>query len=59
MSRKVLLIDDEAGFTELLKMNLEKSGDFDGCYQKIYDAGIRLFPADEAHWQIAQFLLHI
>ncbi len=29
MSKKVLLVDDEAGFTELLKMNLEKSGDFE------------------------------
>lgn len=29
MARKVLLIDDEAGFTQLLKMNLEKSGDFE------------------------------
>lgn len=29
MAKKVLLIDDEAGFTELLKMNLEKSGDFE------------------------------
>ncbi len=29
MSKKVLLVDDEAGFTELLKMNLEKSGDYE------------------------------
>ncbi len=29
MARKILLIDDEAGFTQLLKMNLEKSGDFE------------------------------
>ncbi len=29
MAKKVLLVDDEAGFTELLKMNLEKSGDFE------------------------------
>jgi len=29
MAHKVLLIDDEAGFTELLKMNLEKSGDYE------------------------------
>jgi len=28
MSKKVLLIDDEAGFTNLLKMNLERSGDY-------------------------------
>ncbi|MCB1206214.1 MAG: response regulator [Verrucomicrobiae bacterium] len=26
MARKILLVDDEAGFTELLKMNLERSG---------------------------------
>ena len=29
MSKKVLLVDDEAGFTELLKMNLEKSGGYE------------------------------
>ncbi|MAS92440.1 MAG: response regulator [Verrucomicrobiales bacterium] len=29
MARKVLLIDDESGFTELLKMNLEKSGAYE------------------------------
>jgi len=29
MARKILLVDDEAGFTQLLKMNLEKSGDFE------------------------------
>lgn len=29
MSKKILLIDDEAGFTELLKMNLERAGDFE------------------------------
>ncbi len=29
MPRKILLVDDEAGFTQLLKMNLEKSGDFE------------------------------
>lgn len=29
MAHKVLLIDDEAGFTELLKMNLEKGGEFE------------------------------
>lgn len=29
MSKKVLLVDDEAGFTQLLKMNLEKSGGYE------------------------------
>lgn len=29
MAHKILLIDDEAGFTELLKMNLEKTGKFE------------------------------
>lgn len=29
MSKKVLLVDDEAGFTELLKINLEKTGKFE------------------------------
>ncbi len=29
MAKKVLVIDDEAGFTKLLKMNLEKSGEFE------------------------------
>jgi len=29
MPKKILLIDDEAGFTELLKMNLERAGDFE------------------------------
>jgi CheY-like chemotaxis protein len=29
MARKILLVDDEAGFTELLKMNLERSGAFE------------------------------
>ena len=28
MAHKVLVIDDEAGFTKLLKMNLEKDGQF-------------------------------
>lgn len=30
---KALLIDDEAGFTQLLKMNLEKSGRFEVAIQ--------------------------
>jgi CheY-like chemotaxis protein len=29
MARKILLVDDEAGFTELLKMNLERSGGYE------------------------------
>jgi CheY-like chemotaxis protein len=29
MARKILLVDDEVGFTELLKMNLERSGAFE------------------------------
>jgi len=29
MAKKILLIDDEAGFTELLKMNLERTGSFE------------------------------
>ena len=29
MARKILLIDDEAGFTVLLKMNLVKSGGYE------------------------------
>jgi len=29
MAKKVLLVDDEAGFTQLLKMNLEKSGGYE------------------------------
>ena len=29
MSKKVLLVDDEAGFTKLLKMNLEKNGEYE------------------------------
>ncbi|MDF1738110.1 MAG: response regulator [Verrucomicrobiales bacterium] len=29
MANKVLLVDDEAGFTQLLKMNLEKSGGYE------------------------------
>ncbi|MCB1086525.1 MAG: response regulator [Verrucomicrobiae bacterium] len=29
MAHKVLVIDDEAGFTKLLKMNLEKGGEFE------------------------------
>jgi CheY-like chemotaxis protein len=29
MARKILLVDDEAGFTELLKMNLERNGAFE------------------------------
>ena len=29
MARKILLVDEEAGFTELLKMNLERSGAFE------------------------------
>lgn len=33
MSKKVLLVDDEAGFTELLKMNLERSGGFEVAIQ--------------------------
>jgi len=33
MAHKVLVIDDEAGFTKLLKMNLEKSGEFEVCIE--------------------------
>jgi CheY-like chemotaxis protein len=33
MAKKILLIDDEAGFTQLLKMNLEKSGGFEVTIQ--------------------------
>ena len=29
MARKILLVDDEAGFTELLKMNLERAGGYE------------------------------
>lgn len=29
MARKILLVDDEAGFTQLLKMNLEKGGRYE------------------------------
>lgn len=29
MSKKILLVDDEAGFTNLLKMNLERSGEYE------------------------------
>ena len=29
MARKILLIDDEAGFTQLLKMNLERGGEYE------------------------------
>lgn len=29
MPKKILLIDDEAGFTELLKMNLERAGAYE------------------------------
>ena len=29
MARKVLLVDDEAGFTQLLKMNLERTGKYE------------------------------
>ncbi len=29
MAHKILLIDDEAGFTQLLKMNLERIGDYE------------------------------
>ena len=29
MNRKILLVDDEAGFTDLLKMNLERSGRYE------------------------------
>lgn len=33
MSKKILLVDDEAGFTQLLKMNLERTGRFQVCVQ--------------------------
>jgi len=29
MARKILLVDDEAGFTQLLKMNLERAGGYE------------------------------
>jgi CheY-like chemotaxis protein len=29
MAHKILLVDDEVGFTELLKMNLERSGTYE------------------------------
>ncbi len=33
MQRKILLVDDEAGFTELLKMNLERTGAYEVCVE--------------------------
>lgn len=33
MERKILLVDDEAGFTELLRMNLEKGGRYKVCIE--------------------------
>jgi CheY-like chemotaxis protein len=33
MARKILLVDDEAGFTQLLKMNLEKGGRYEVCIE--------------------------
>lgn len=33
MARKILLVDDEAGFTELLRMNLEKGGRYEVCIE--------------------------
>ena len=33
MARKILLVDDEAGFTQLLKMNLEKGGQYEVCIE--------------------------
>ena len=29
MARRILVVDDEEGFTKLLKMNLEKTGDYE------------------------------
>ena len=33
MARKILLVDDEAGFTQLLKMNLEKGWRYEVCIE--------------------------
>lgn len=33
MARKILLVDDETGFTELLRMNLEKGGRYEVCIE--------------------------
>jgi CheY-like chemotaxis protein len=33
MTRKILLVDDEAGFTQLLRMNLEKGGRYEVCIE--------------------------
>lgn len=33
MARKILLVDDETGFTDLLRMNLEKDGRYDVCIE--------------------------
>ncbi len=33
MQYKVLAIDDEVGFTRLVKMNLEKEGDYEVCIE--------------------------
>ncbi|NLT70875.1 MAG: response regulator [Verrucomicrobiaceae bacterium] len=33
MARKILLVDDEAGFTDLLRMNLEKGGRYEVCIE--------------------------
>lgn len=33
MAHKVLAIDDEVGFTKLVKMNLEKDGEFEVCVE--------------------------
>ena len=46
--KKVLVVDDEAGFTKLLKMNLEKTGDFEVRIEnnslKALDAGREFGP---------------
>jgi CheY-like chemotaxis protein len=33
MARKILLVDDEKGFTELLRMNLENGGGYEVCIE--------------------------
>ena len=40
--KKVLVVDDEAGFTKLLKMNLEKTGDYE---VRIENNSLKALPA--------------
>jgi len=41
MKKKILIIDDEVPFTRMLKMNLEKTGNYEVCEENISEDAVK------------------